>query len=251
MVILKEGNSMVKKTTQGRKKIEIKKIENLSNRQVTFSKRRVGLFKKASELCILSGAEIAIIVHSLGKRVFSFGHPTADSVIERFLGGAEGAASAERENCPTPNTRDYNRHYSEVCKELEAEKRRREIIEEAKRLEGYGCGGLAGEGLWWDEEVDGLDLEELEQYAAALDELVKNVTMRADDLMLIQSANSLPGPPPPPPAAVASTAVTGADVDAASCSWDDTTAFVNQNQLSYGLDYGNCILPHGFGAGQL
>ncbi|KAK4405155.1 Agamous-like MADS-box protein [Sesamum angolense] len=240
MVMMKESNSMVKKTTQGRKKIEIKKIENLSNRQVTFSKRRVGLFKKASELCILSGAEIAIIVHSLGKRVFSFGHPTPDSVVDRFLNGG-GAEGEEPRNCPTPpKTRDYNRHYSDVCRELEVEKKRKEVIEEAKRTECYDGGGG---GFWWDEAVEGLEVEELEQYAAALEELMKNVTMRADDLMLIHSSNSLPPPPTMP----------NSDMDAAAaCSLIDAAALVEQNQLSSGFDYGNCIVPHdGFGQAQL
>ncbi|KAK4424272.1 Agamous-like MADS-box protein [Sesamum alatum] len=237
MVMMKESNSLVKKTTQGRKKIEIKKIENLSNRQVTFSKRRVGLFKKASELCILSGAEIAIIVHSLGKRVFSFGHPTPDSVVDRFLSGGGGAEGEEpRENCPTPKTRDYNRHYADVCRELEVEKKRKEVIEEAKRVECYGGGG--GGGFWWDEAVEGLEVEELELYAAALEELMKNVTMRADDLMLIHSSNSLPPPPPTMP---------NSDMDAAGCSLDEAAALVEQNLF----DYGNCIVPHGFGQGQL
>ncbi|PHT29366.1 hypothetical protein CQW23_31043 [Capsicum baccatum] len=47
--------------SKGRKKVEIVKMKNESNMQVTFSKRRVGLFKKASELCTLCGAEIAIM----------------------------------------------------------------------------------------------------------------------------------------------------------------------------------------------
>ncbi|KAL0364983.1 UNVERIFIED_CONTAM: Agamous-like MADS-box protein [Sesamum angustifolium] len=177
---------MMKKTTQGRKKIEIKKIESLSNRQVTFSKRRVGLFKKASELCILTGADIAIVVHSLGKRVFSFGHPTPDSVIDHFLTGGGPEGEEPRENCPTSKTRDYNRHYSEVCRELEVEKKRKEVIEEAKRVECYGGGG--GEFC----------------------------------------SNSLP-----------------------NSDMEEAAALVEQNQLSSGFDYGNCIVPHGFGQGQL
>ena len=80
-------NNKKVKTTQGRQKIDIKKIENISNRQVTFSKRRAGLFKKASELCILSGAQVAIIVKSPGRRTFAFGHPNVDSVIDRYLAG--------------------------------------------------------------------------------------------------------------------------------------------------------------------
>ncbi|GKG11762.1 agamous-like MADS-box protein AGL62 [Tanacetum coccineum] len=74
-------NNMNKKTSHGRKKIEIKKIEENNNRQVTFSKRRNGLFKKAAELCVLTGAKIAIIVNSPGGRVFAFGHPNVDALI--------------------------------------------------------------------------------------------------------------------------------------------------------------------------
>ncbi|KAF9663355.1 hypothetical protein SADUNF_Sadunf17G0041200 [Salix dunnii] len=44
-----------------RKKIQIKKIDNTTARQVTFSKRRRGLFKKAYELSILCDAEIALM----------------------------------------------------------------------------------------------------------------------------------------------------------------------------------------------
>lgn len=75
---------MVKKS-KGRQKIEMMKMKNESNLQVTFSKRRSGLFKKVSELCTLCGAEIAIIVFSPGRKVFSFGHPSVESVLDRFL----------------------------------------------------------------------------------------------------------------------------------------------------------------------
>ncbi|XP_057853686.1 MADS-box protein GGM13 isoform X4 [Cryptomeria japonica] len=54
----------------GRGKIEIKKIENITNRQVTFSKRKGGLRKKAHELSVLCDAEVALIVFSsTGKLV--------------------------------------------------------------------------------------------------------------------------------------------------------------------------------------
>lgn len=63
----------------------MKKMQNESNLQVTFSKRRFGLFKKASELCTLCGAEILMIVFSPGGKVFSFGHPGVKDLINRFL----------------------------------------------------------------------------------------------------------------------------------------------------------------------
>ncbi|KAJ0792645.1 putative transcription factor MADS-type1 family [Helianthus annuus] len=56
----------------GRGKIEIKKIENVSTRQVTFSKRRAGLLKKAHELSVLCDAEVGIIVFSNTGRLYEF-----------------------------------------------------------------------------------------------------------------------------------------------------------------------------------
>lgn len=50
-----------KKSSMGRQKIEIKKIENEEARQVTFSKRRTGLFKKASELSILVELKLGLL----------------------------------------------------------------------------------------------------------------------------------------------------------------------------------------------
>jgi len=48
----------------GRVKLEIKKIENPTNRQVTYSKRRNGLIKKAYELSVLCDIDLALIVFS-------------------------------------------------------------------------------------------------------------------------------------------------------------------------------------------
>lgn len=56
----------------GRGKIEIRRIEDSSNRQVTFSKRRNGLLKKAKELAILCDAEIGLIVFSSTGRLYDY-----------------------------------------------------------------------------------------------------------------------------------------------------------------------------------
>ncbi|CBI27468.3 unnamed protein product, partial [Vitis vinifera] len=71
--------------SKGRQRVEMTKMAKESNLQVTFSKRRSGLFKKASELSTLCGAETAIIVFSPGKKVYSFGHPSVESIVDRFL----------------------------------------------------------------------------------------------------------------------------------------------------------------------
>nr|AGH39916.1 MADS domain protein [Clematis heracleifolia] len=60
----------------GRGKIEIKKIENSTNRQVTYSKRRNGIIKKAQELSVLCDAEVSLIMFSSTGRCTSFISPT-------------------------------------------------------------------------------------------------------------------------------------------------------------------------------
>ena len=56
----------------GRGKIEIKKIENINSRQVTFSKRRAGLLKKAKELSVLCDAEVGVIIFSSTGKLYEF-----------------------------------------------------------------------------------------------------------------------------------------------------------------------------------
>ncbi|XP_059445214.1 MADS-box protein JOINTLESS-like isoform X2 [Corylus avellana] len=66
-----------------RRKLEMKKIENTTARQVTFSKRRRGLFKKALELSTLCDADLALLVFSATGKLFDFSSPSMQQVIER------------------------------------------------------------------------------------------------------------------------------------------------------------------------
>ncbi|KAH7524885.1 agamous-like MADS-box protein AGL11 isoform X2 [Ziziphus jujuba] len=68
----------------GRGKIEIKRIENTTNRQVTFCKRRNGLLKKAYELSVLCDAEVALIVFSSRGRLYEYANNNIRSTIERY-----------------------------------------------------------------------------------------------------------------------------------------------------------------------
>ncbi|KAJ4873093.1 Agamous-like MADS-box protein AGL16 [Raphanus sativus] len=68
----------------GRGKIAIKRIDNSTNRQVTFSKRRNGLMKKAKELAILCDAEVGLIIFSSTGRLYEFSSSSMKSVIERY-----------------------------------------------------------------------------------------------------------------------------------------------------------------------
>ncbi|XP_043692748.1 agamous-like MADS-box protein AGL62 [Telopea speciosissima] len=74
-----------RRSSNGLRRTAMKKIHNPDALQVTFSKRRAGLFKKANELYNLYGAKVTILVSSLAGTVFSFGHPSVETVIDRFL----------------------------------------------------------------------------------------------------------------------------------------------------------------------
>lgn len=63
-----------------RGKVELKRIENKINRQVTFAKRRNGLFKKAYELSVLCDAEVALIIFSNQGKLFEFS--STDSLLK-------------------------------------------------------------------------------------------------------------------------------------------------------------------------
>ncbi|KAF8048075.1 hypothetical protein N665_2690s0002 [Sinapis alba] len=68
----------------GRGKIVIKRIDDSTSRQVTFSKRRKGLIKKAKELAILCDAEVGLIIFSNTDKLYDFASSSMKSAIERF-----------------------------------------------------------------------------------------------------------------------------------------------------------------------
>ncbi|XP_074335684.1 MADS-box protein FLOWERING LOCUS C-like isoform X2 [Apium graveolens] len=72
----------------GRKKLEIKRIEDKSNRQVTFSKRRSGLFKKAKQLSILCDVQIAALIFSKTHKLYEFSNSNSLTTILRRYNAA-------------------------------------------------------------------------------------------------------------------------------------------------------------------
>ncbi|GAV76670.1 SRF-TF domain-containing protein/K-box domain-containing protein, partial [Cephalotus follicularis] len=68
----------------GRGRVELKRIENKINRQVTFSKRRNGLLKKAYELSVLCDAEVALIIFSSRGKLYEFGSAGTNKTLERY-----------------------------------------------------------------------------------------------------------------------------------------------------------------------
>lgn len=145
----------------GRKKIEIKKIEDNSSRKVAFSKRRKGLFKKASELCRLCDAEIAIIVFSPKGRLYSFGDHVLDKFIDEIVIDIHSSTSKEVINSVTELTVE------------EEESEEEDMHDEETEL-----------GFWWEQSVEDLNMEELEKYKSCLEELRNNVAMKVEEMIM-------------------------------------------------------------------
>nr|QOC69204.1 MADS transcription factor AP3-3 [Trautvetteria caroliniensis] len=137
----------------GRGKIEIKKIENDTNRQVTYSKRRTGIVKKARELTVLCDAQVSLIMFSCTGKLSEYVSPstTKKKVYEMYQ--------------KTSEVDLWNSEYERMQKELKNHKEtnmklRKEI------------GLRIGEGL------DDLSFDELRGLEQDLDESVKAVRDR-------------------------------------------------------------------------
>lgn len=68
----------------GRKKISISKINDERNRQVTFTKRKFGLMKKAYELSVLCECEIVIIIFNSNNKLFQYASSNVDSILLKY-----------------------------------------------------------------------------------------------------------------------------------------------------------------------
>ncbi|KAI3826551.1 hypothetical protein L1987_00599 [Smallanthus sonchifolius] len=76
--------------------------------------------------------------------------------------------------------KEFNQYYVEVSRELEADKKLREMIPSSSQ-------GLP----WFEEPTDGLPAEKLEQYLWSLGELKKKVLTRADELVMINKSPAM------------------------------------------------------------
>ncbi|TYI54713.1 hypothetical protein E1A91_D11G094400v1 [Gossypium mustelinum] len=131
-----------------RGKTQMKRIENPTSRQVTFSKRRNGLLKKAFELSVLCDVEVALIIFSPRGKPYEFASSSMQETIERYL----------------RHTKDNRVKPTEQSMQTEAEKmlKKIELLEVSRRK-------LLGENL------GSCTLEELQQIEQQLERSVTRV----------------------------------------------------------------------------
>ncbi|XP_030442440.1 agamous-like MADS-box protein AP1 isoform X3 [Syzygium oleosum] len=146
----------------GRGRVQLKRIENKINRQVTFSKRRCGLLKKAHEISVLCDAEVALIVFSTKGKLFEY---ATDSCMERILERYERYSYAESQILT--NDAQANGNWALEHAKLKA---RMEILQKNQK-------NLMGE------ELDSLSLKELQNLEHQLETALKHIRSRKNQAM--------------------------------------------------------------------
>ncbi|CAN0871211.1 MADS-box protein EJ2 [Linum grandiflorum] len=148
----------------GRGRVELKRIENKINRQVTFAKRRNGLLKKAYELSVLCDAEVALIIFSNRGKLYEFcSSPSMIKTLEKYHRCSYGAMEATR------SLHETQSNYQEYLK-LKA---RVEILQQSQR-------NLLGEDLGC------LNTKDLEQLEHQLEFSLKHIRSTKTQFMLDQ-----------------------------------------------------------------
>ncbi|KAG8473126.1 hypothetical protein CXB51_035155 [Gossypium anomalum] len=148
----------------GRGRVELKRIENKINRQVTFAKRRNGLLKKAYELSILCDAEVALIIFSNRGKLYEFCSTSSMAkTLEKYNSYTYGALE------PGQTEIDAQSNYQEYLKL----KSKVEVLQQSQRH-------------FLGEEIADLGTKELEQLEHQLDFSLKKIRSTKMQLMIDQ-----------------------------------------------------------------
>ncbi|XP_059283421.1 agamous-like MADS-box protein MADS2 isoform X1 [Lycium ferocissimum] len=150
----------------GRGRVELKKIENKINRQVTFAKRRNGVLKKAYELSVLCDAELALIIFSNRGKLYEFSSTSNMlKTLERYQKSSYGTLEVSR------SVKDNNEEI--FYKEYLKLKAKHESLQRYQRQ-------LLGD------ELGPLNMDELEQLEHQLDTSLRHTRSTRTQMMLDQ-----------------------------------------------------------------
>ncbi|KAI7756027.1 hypothetical protein M8C21_031862 [Ambrosia artemisiifolia] len=152
----------------GRGRVQLKRIENKLSRQVTFSKRRTGLLKKAHEISVLCDADIALIVFSPRGKLFEYSthSRSMEAILERY------EQYSYEEKLLTKSEVEAQGFCEEGRWNLESSKLRSKIEVLEKNIRNY-----VGEGL------EPLNFRELQSIEQQLETALKRVRTRKNQVM--------------------------------------------------------------------
>ncbi|GMN55370.1 hypothetical protein TIFTF001_024494 [Ficus carica] len=157
----------------GRGKIVIKKIENLSSRQVTFCKRRNGLFKKAQELSVLCDAHVGVIIFSSTGRLYEFSNTRYNNK------GSESSVPEASEDLEETDT--------DTEKSDQPEQDANEVMEETEMLSyaTINCPSLSRRMM--GKELDGLSFKDLQQLEDNLAEGILSIKSKKEQRAMAEN----------------------------------------------------------------
>ncbi|KAJ4710713.1 MADS box transcription factor [Melia azedarach] len=147
----------------GRGRVQLKRIENKINRQVTFSKRRGGLLKKAHEISVLCDAEVAVIVFSHKGKLFEY---STDSCMEKILERYERYSYADQRQFIAHDPQAQG-NWSLECNRLKA---KIDLLQKNQRH-------------YLGEDLDILSLKDIQNLEQQLDSALKQIRARKNNLM--------------------------------------------------------------------
>ncbi|XP_073351917.1 agamous-like MADS-box protein AGL29 [Aegilops tauschii subsp. strangulata] len=181
----------------GRKKTVIRRIEQDDAPHVQFSNGHMGFFSKASNLAVLTGAQVAALTSSPGGNAFSFDHPSVDPVVERFLVGESAGAGASEEVSAGEDQKLEKLHqeFNELRKELVEVKKRTEREEVTAKLRDAGEPIAA----WVDPNVRDMGDEDMAAFFVALMQVKDIASERANQVPLHVDVSRIAEVAPPQP----------------------------------------------------
>ncbi|XP_062005961.1 agamous-like MADS-box protein AGL62 [Rosa rugosa] len=126
---------MVARANKGRQRIKMRKLENDSKRYIV--QKKLWRFKNSSEPCTLTGAEIAVIIDSPGKNIFSFGHPSVQTIIDRYENMNPYSTNTEQltEAACRRKVEDLMAELDAINEDLQNEKMKRKILNQEERAD--------------------------------------------------------------------------------------------------------------------
>ncbi|XP_039160827.1 MADS-box protein AGL24 isoform X2 [Eucalyptus grandis] len=122
-----------------REKTKIKKIDKLTARQVTFSKRKRGLIKKAQELSVLCDADVSLIIFSATGKLHDFSSSSMEDTLTRYYG--HHSNKVEKPVRPCVALEIENTNWKMLCNEVYGQ------AHELRQMKGEDLEGLNGEEL--------------------------------------------------------------------------------------------------------
>uniref|UniRef100_A0A0E0LWN3 MADS-box domain-containing protein n=1 Tax=Oryza punctata TaxID=4537 RepID=A0A0E0LWN3_ORYPU len=127
-----------------RGKVKIKPITNRKARDVCFSKRRQVVIKKANELSILCGVNVAVALLSPAGKPFFFGCPTVQAVTRRLLGvGPYNPAMGDGgDGDETDILHELNLKYQQLQQENEVENKKNQRSQDVRLASDVNVLGL-------------------------------------------------------------------------------------------------------------